>query len=304
MRVSVNGTELYVDVDGPQLHLDEDRLVQRPTMVVLHGGPGFDQGYLRPGLGPLSADVQLVFVDLRGQGRSERMPARTCTLERMADDVARLCDRLGITAPIVFGHSAGGFVALHLALRHPDSVGGLILCGTAPTLAPLPDDDPPPSLEQRASAEAVLVAQRLFGGDFSPETFDAFSRLVFPFYAGPRHTGIPQRIMRLSDVSLDVAAYFFRTLAPTYDLRPRLPEISVPTLAIVGRYDWVCPPAAARLLAAQIPGAHLVEIADAGHFVFSEEPQAFQDAVRAFLAGDQPHIAVTFERHGRLSLPS
>jgi proline iminopeptidase len=49
--------------------------------VVLHGGPGFDQGYLRPGLAPLSSEAQLVFVDLRGQGRSSRPPVQTCTLE-------------------------------------------------------------------------------------------------------------------------------------------------------------------------------------------------------------------------------
>lgn len=92
----------------------------------------------------------------------------TCTVERMADDVAEMCALLGIDDPIVFGHSAGGFVALHLAVRHPGLAGGLILCNTAPTLEPLPDDNPPPSLAVRSCAEAVEVAARLFGGDFSP----------------------------------------------------------------------------------------------------------------------------------------
>lgn len=72
------------------------------------------------GLDPLAAAAQLVFVDLRGQGRSSRPPLATCTLEQMADDVAELCHALGITSPVVFGHSAGGFIALHLALRHQD----------------------------------------------------------------------------------------------------------------------------------------------------------------------------------------
>jgi proline iminopeptidase len=284
MRVCVNGTELYVDVEGAQLRLAEGGLVKRPTVVVLHGGPGYDQGYLRPGLGPISADAQLVFVDLRGHGRSSPVPAESCTLEQMADDVARLCERLEIDAPVVFGHSAGGFVALRLALRHPGSVGGLILCGTAPTLAPLPDADPPPSLEQRAPAEAVEVAGRLFGGDFSAEAYDDFVRSVLPYYAGPQHIDLPNRLMRLSGVALDIAAYFFGTLAAAYDVRPSLPEIAVPTLVISGGYDWVCPPVASRVLAAEIPDAQLVEVAEAGHFVFSEEPEAFQQAVWAFLA--------------------
>jgi len=295
MRVSVNGAILYVDVDGSQLQVGPGGLTARPTMVVLHGGPGFDQGYLRPGLAPLASHAQLVFVDLRGQGRSDRPPVRTCTLEQMADDVAELCDRLGIVRPVVFGHSAGGFAALHLAVRHPGSVGALILCDTAPTLAPLPDDDPPPSLAQRSSPEAAQVAQQLFSGDFSAETFDAFGQLVGPYYAAPGHTDIPGQLLALSGFSADVARYFFTELAPSYDLRARLPEISAPTLVMVGRYDWVCPPAASRILAAQIPGAHLVQIPGAGHFPFSEEPHAFQDHVVAFLTASAPAHAATAE---------
>lgn len=284
MRVTVNGIDLYFDVEGPQLEPDTDRLVERPTIVVLHGGPGFDQGYLRPGLRPLGALAQLIFVDLRGQGRSGRPPVETCTLEQMADDVAALCARLGIAAPAVFGHSAGGFVALHLALRHPAAVGALVLCATSPTLAPLPDDDPPPSLEQRTSAEAAAVAARMFGGDFSPETMAAFGRLVAPAYGGPRHTDVPGRLLPLSGFRPDVAGHFFTRLAAAYDVRPRLPEIAAPTLVVTGRYDWVCPPAASRLMAAAMPHARLVEITEAGHFPFAEEPEAFQDAIRAFLA--------------------
>lgn len=283
MKIRVNDTELYVDVEGPQLHVDGDRWAERRTILVLHGGPGFDQGYLRPGLGALSRDAQLVFVDLRGQGRSGRPPVQTCTLEQMAEDVAALCEQLGIERPVLFGHSAGGFVALHLALRHPGLVGGLILCNTAPTLAPMHDENPPPALAERAPAEAVEVAARLFGGDFSPGTVDAFNRSVAPYYAGPQHMTLPGRLLALSDFTTDVAQHFFGVLAAGYDLRPQLSDISAPTLVIVGRYDWVCPPVAGRTLAAGIPGARLTEIPEAGHFVFSEEPSAFLHAVRDFL---------------------
>ncbi len=75
------------------------------------------------------------------QVRSDRTAVETCTLEQMAYDVAALCDLLGIDAAVILGHSFGGFVALHVALRRPDLVRGLILCDTAPTLAPLPADD-------------------------------------------------------------------------------------------------------------------------------------------------------------------
>ncbi len=74
MRITINHTELYFDVEGPELTIADGRLERKPTMVVLHGGPGFDQGYLRPGLRALASDAQLVFVDLRGQGRSAAAP--------------------------------------------------------------------------------------------------------------------------------------------------------------------------------------------------------------------------------------
>ena len=284
MHISVNHTTLYFDVEGPELALDGERLRARPTLVALPGGPGFDQGYLRPGLAPLAADAQIVYIDLRGQGRSAPAPPTSCSLEQMADDVASLCRRLGIARPVVFGHSAGGFVALHLALRHPTLPSGLILCHTAPTLAPLPDPHPPASLGERAGLEAAAVAERLFGGDFSPATGEAFGRLAFPHYAAPGHEDVPGKLMALSSINTQIAAHFFSQLAPSYDVRADLAEIRCPTTVIIGRHDWVCPPAAGRVIADAVPASELVELPDAGHFGFSETPEPFLAATRAHLA--------------------
>lgn len=253
-------------------------------LVVIPGGPGFDHAHLRPGLDPLAADVQLVYVDLRNTGRSEHGPLESCTLEQMADDVAELCAAEAIERPIVFGHSAGGFVAMVLALRRPELVGGLILCNTSPTLAPIPDDDPPPSLRERAGPEAAEVAGRLFGGDSSPETAMAFARLVAPHYSGPTHMDVPIELFPLSEINHALTQYFFRVLAPHYDVRPRLAEISVPTLVTTGAWDWVIAPARSRAIAAGIPAAQLVVFETAGHFPFSEEPERFQQTVREYLA--------------------
>jgi proline iminopeptidase len=270
MRITVNHTQLYVDVEGTGTPL-----------LVLHGGPGFDQGYLRPGLAPLADAARLVFPDLRGQGRSAPVPVETCTLEQMADDMAELCGVLGIERPVVFGHSAGGFVALQLALRHPGLVAGLILCHTAAALSREPG---PPGPAERGGEEAGAAAARLFGGDFSIEVLEAFDRLVLPLYAAPGHEDVPTRLMALSTINADIAAHFFQRLGPVKDVRPRLPEIAVPTLVVTGRHDWVCPPAAGRTLAAAIPRAELVEL-DSGHFGFSETPEPFLGAVRTWLRG-------------------
>jgi proline iminopeptidase len=284
MRITVNRTELYFDVDGSELAIAGAGLRRRPTLVVLHGGPGFDQGYLRPGLHALADAAQFVFVDLRGQGRSGPAQVESCTLEQMADDVAALCAVLGIDRPVVFGHSAGGFVALQLALRHPGSAGGLILCHTAAAVTPGPGADAPPGPAERGGLEAGAVAARLFAGDFSPGIGQAFDRLVLPLYAAPGHEDVPPRLMALSTLNAAIAAHFFRALAPGYDLRPHLAEIAAPALVITGRHDWVCPPAAGRRLAQGLRSARLVELPDAGHFGFADTPAPFLRAVREHLA--------------------
>ncbi|HYZ03000.1 MAG TPA: alpha/beta hydrolase [Candidatus Binatia bacterium] len=291
MRIAVDGTELYVDVDGPQIEVRGQDVIERPTLLALHGGPGFDHVHLKPALGPLREHAQIVYVDLRGQGRSGRPPIETCTLEQTADDVAALCGRLGIERPVVLGHSAGGFVALHLAVRHPEVAGGLVLCSTAPTLEPISDGEPAPSLSDRAGPEATEAAARVFGGDMSPATMEEFARLVAPFYAGPTHMEVPLRLFPLSSFNAEVAQHFFQNLASQYDLRPRLGEIGVPTLVVCGAYDWVCPPAASRLLARSIPRAELLMLEDAGHFSFAEEPEWFLDAVAGFLGRIQDGAA-------------
>ena len=83
-------------------------------------------------LEPLSEHVGLVYYDHRGNGRSARPPVETMTMEQLADDAASLATSLGSQKVVVFGHSYGGFIAQEFALRHPDKVGALVLCDTAP----------------------------------------------------------------------------------------------------------------------------------------------------------------------------
>ena len=104
-----------------------------------------------------------------------------------------------------------------------------------------------------------------------------------PPLPAPAHPDVPGRLLALSTLNNAVAAHFFSTLAPLHDLRPRLAEITVPTLVLVGAHDWVCAPAASRAIAQGLPDARLVELPDAGHFGFSETPEPFLHSVRAHL---------------------
>jgi len=136
MFARLEDLEIFFDVSGSKFGLQGAELMERPTIIAIHGGLGFDHGYLKPALDQLRDEAQVIFVDLRGHGRSSRPPLESCGLEEMADDIAGLCTHLGIRRPILFGHAAGGFVALHAVLRHQGLVGGLVLCNSAATRAP------------------------------------------------------------------------------------------------------------------------------------------------------------------------
>jgi pimeloyl-ACP methyl ester carboxylesterase len=132
MFVSVGDVRLFVDVDGASLVPDGDTVRERPILVMLHGGPGFDHTpFKQPFFSPLKDVAQVVYYDHRGNGRSDRGSPERWTLDQWADDLRELCNVLGIEHPVVFGGSFGGFVALNYAVRHPEHPAGLILVSTS-----------------------------------------------------------------------------------------------------------------------------------------------------------------------------
>src|SRR3954468_21028877 len=167
MRARVNGVELFFDVHGSGLRADGARLIEKPVLVALHGGPGFDHSMFVPWLLPLTDIAQVVCVDHRGNGRSSRPPLETCTIDAMADDIEALRQHLGLEKIIPLGVSFGGMVALTYALKYPQSVAGLIAGVTAA------------SHEFRASAmcaarqrgtpEQIAAAEALLAGRFADE---------------------------------------------------------------------------------------------------------------------------------------
>lgn len=285
MRAIVNGTEIFFDLEGGGLHWTGDAYIEKPCVVALHGGPGFDQGYLRPSFTPLASECQILFVDLRGQGRSGRPPLETCSLEQMADDVAALCSELGLVRPIVFGHSAGGFVALQLAVRHPGLPGGLVLCGTtaATNVGIAASADGAPTLAARAGPAAMEAAARVFSGDITERTITTFFDLVGEYYGAPGNADLVRALLRRTRPNVPMMRHFIHAVAPSYDVRNRLGGIAVETRVLVGAHDWVCPPSASEVLAAVIPRAKLERFGESGHMLFAEEPARFRATMLSFL---------------------
>jgi pimeloyl-ACP methyl ester carboxylesterase len=277
----VNGTTLWFDVDGPALVPAGATMADRPTVILVHGGPGgYDQSYFWPEFKRLTALAQVVSVDLREHGRSARGDPHAFTYEQCADDVVALCDVLGIERPIVLGHSMGGFVAILAGIRHPGRLGGLVLQST---FARGDLDRIADGFRRFGGDEVGELARRDFGGE---EVTDDESDRVFAVF-GP-NVPSPERLARVvrNPAVNEPGMARMREL----DEVERLGAIDCPTLVCVGELDPVTPVEASReILAALRPGIGRLEvIAGAGHFPWLDEPDRFWAAIEAFVAGLTP----------------
>src|SRR6266436_2927476 len=117
MHVSVNGVRLFFDVEGAKFVPDGAAMREKPVLLMLHGGPGADHSIYRPAYSALADIAQIVYLDHRGNGRSEDGPREGWNLAQWGDDVRAFCEMLGIVDPIVLGASFGGMVAMAYAIR-------------------------------------------------------------------------------------------------------------------------------------------------------------------------------------------
>jgi pimeloyl-ACP methyl ester carboxylesterase len=275
MQIEVNGDRLWFDVVGSGLVADGRRMLARPTLLALHGGPaGYDHSYLRPHLDRLAALTQVVYVDLPGHGRSDHGDAASWRLERCADDLRAFCDRLGIVKPLLFGHSMGGFVALLAALRHPGHASGLLLQATAAR------HDVSRLVHQfrtRFGDELADLASRTFGG--ATTTAEETQRVLDA--SGPNRPDDDAYARIIPNPDLEAATPH----VTRFDVVAELHRIDVPTFVTVGRLDPVTPLAAAREIVDGISTApcHLEVLEDAGHFPWLDEPDRYWSSIEHFV---------------------
>ncbi len=97
-------------------------------IVVVHGGPGLDRSYLRPGIDVLASGHQLVFFDQRGTGESEsELTDEAINLDRFVEDIDVLREHLGHDRITVLAHSFGSLIGTRYAIRFPDRLNALVL---------------------------------------------------------------------------------------------------------------------------------------------------------------------------------
>lgn len=279
MFVEVNKARLFFDVAGPKLALTEDGTTERPSLLVLHGGPGFDHMGLRPYFDRFADTHQVIYLDHRANGRSQGDLA-DCTLAQWGEDIAGFCAALGIEKPVVLGQSFGGMVAMSYAARHPDGPAKLILSSTA---ARLNMAETLAAMERLGGAKARAIAEA-FWADPTDEGAAAYSETCLPLYnPGPARDGSDRR---RATMRTDTLIHFVKGEQQTMDLLPGLAHVRCPTLVLSGALDPITPPSCAQAIYDALPQAHseLRLFAEAGHGVFRDLPDEAETVLRGFLA--------------------
>jgi len=269
--VRVPGAELFVRRVG----------AGRPV-VVLHGGPGADHEYLRPGFDALADRRELIYYDQRGGGRSPVPRDVPVGWTEQVADLEALRQHWDIEQLTLVGYSWGGLLAMLYALEHPGRLGRLALVSPAPTWR-----------EARERFEAVFSHRNL------DPAFQEERRVLRESGLRERDpAAFQQRIFELS-----VAPYFFdpsraRDLTPfrvvgrtqqevwqslgNYDLRPRLPQLAgIPAMVLHGEADPV--PIEAARTAAELIGAEFHPVPRCGHVPYVEAFDTFRTVVGGFL---------------------
>lgn len=282
MRVSVGDCRLFVDVEGLGLVPDGPTMRARPTMLVLHGGPGFDHSSFKPDFGALADVAQLVYLDHRGQGRSDRSTPRHWTFDQWADDLVALCDALEIIEPVVYGVSFGGMVAMHYALRHPSHPGKVILDSTSahPDVTSML-----PVFERLGGPEAREIARR-FWESGGKDGMVEYLTTCMPLYGRhPRADAEEARARSLEVANTELFLHWAAGEQLTWDHRDDLARIECPVLLLSGADDPVTPRPCADLIAAAI-GPELCQVEvfeDCGHGVWRDQPDAAFEVMRRFI---------------------
>ncbi len=242
-------------------------------LLLVHGFP-LNRRMWAKQLSLLGRGRRVIAVDLRGHGESSVPPGvspPSFSMELFARDLADLMDFLGLDGIDLCGLSMGGYVAMAFLRSYPERVRSLILASTRATA------DPPEGVEaRRAVAERVMA-----------EGMEGLAREMTPRLLGPE---APREVAELVEEMIrgtrrEVAAADSLAMAARPDSRELLARAGVPILVIHGAEDALVPVEQARAMAENIPGSLFRVIPGAGHLPPLEAPEAWAEAVGAFLSG-------------------
>jgi proline iminopeptidase len=277
------------------------------NVLVVHGGPGFPFAQPLPALKALTPNYKFHYYDQRGAGKSSRpidkfassnsyenmqTLDKTLGLGAQIADIERIRRILGDEKIVIIGHSFGGFLASLYAAEFPERVRALILIAPAETLVMPPEsgglfEQVKPLLPDAMKPEYDAYLKRYldYGAIFSKTDAELaalnaeFAR-YYAVAAQRKGWSIAAESQPASAGGWMVNALYF-SMGLRHDYRAALKAVSAPVLVIHGDKD-LQPEKASRIYADAFPNAEFRVIANAGHFVFNDQPEAFARIVSEF----------------------
>ncbi len=225
----------------------------------------------------VASDNSIVRYDGRGNGLSEWNVANM-SFEAWLQDLETVVNAAGLTKFALMGQSQGGAVAIAYAVKHPERVSHLILCGAYSRGANFRERHD--AAEVRRALETLV---QLNWGKSNP----AFFQLVTNLYIPENTNEVEQcwfKDLQLISVSNANLVRFMRA-CDDIDVRALLPSVCVPTIVFHSDRDRISPSEEGRILAAEIPGAKFVPLSSANHILVAAEPawEIFRRELAAFL---------------------
>jgi pimeloyl-ACP methyl ester carboxylesterase len=205
--------------------------------------------------------------------------ANPYSAEAQVELTIALMDQLGLDSAILVANSAGGSVAMAVALRYPDRVAALVLVAPAVYVGGnrLARLGPFLRTPQMRRIGPLLVRNiQEWGDDFGRSAWHDPARISADIWEGYRRP--------LQADNWDRALWEYTVAARPTNLPDQLERLQLPVLVITGDDDRIVPTEQSIRLAAELPRAELVVIPDCGHVPHEECPHSFLEAVRTFLA--------------------
>jgi len=228
----------------------------------------------------LAKKRRLTLVNLPGYGGSA--PLATVTIGTLADALDDFLATIGASKPIVVGHSIGGMIVQEWLVKHPTVASAVVLAQTSPAFGKADGD------WQKAFIEARL------GPLSRGETMASLAPGLVTELVGENPDADGMALARDCMAEVPEASYRASMMALLgFDRRHALKDIRVPTLVLSGSRDGNAPAPMMAKMASYIPRATYVELDGAGHLVNLERPDAFNSAVKQFLATDAVVTGVT-----------
>lgn len=217
----------------------------------------------------LAEHFRVVRYDTRGHGDSP-VPQGPYSIDDLADDVVALLDTLGVAKAHFVGLSLGGMTGMRLAARNPERVDRLVVLCTGAKLDPAQawTDRAATVRKQGTAAVAEAVVQRWFTEGF--------------LAANPEVRAANEAVVAATPAEGYAACC---EVIAAMDLRPDLPTIQAPTLAIAGEDDPATPPANLREIAESVADGRLLVTPESAHLANAEQPATITPAIIDHLTG-------------------